>query len=104
MRFRRLCAFGCDAESPIGNRSFFEIAELTTLVHYLNNPLHSLVHHPYFCCKGTIFFLRFENYCAKIMQYTLFYGSIIVNYLPLVFSVLLCLDSFLIGEIAFPEL
>ena len=56
------------------------------------------------CCKGTIFFLRFENYCAKIMQYTLFYGSIIVNYLPLVFSVLLCLDSFLIGEIAFPKL
>ena len=49
-------------------------------------------------------FLRFENYCAKIMQYTLFYGSIIVNYLPLVFSVLLCLDSFLIGEIAFPKL
>ena len=38
---RKLCAFGCDAESPIGNRLFFEIAELTKLVHYLNNQLHS---------------------------------------------------------------
>ena len=27
-----------------------------------------------------------------------------MNYLPLVFSVLLCLNSFLIREIAFPEL
>ena len=39
--FRRSCAFGCGAESPIGNRLFVEIAELTKLVHYLGNPLHS---------------------------------------------------------------
>ena len=38
---RKLCAFGCDAESPIGSRLFFEIAELTKLVHYLDNQLHS---------------------------------------------------------------
>ena len=35
--FRKSCAFGCDAESPIGNRLFVEIAELTKLVHYLGN-------------------------------------------------------------------
>ena len=39
--FRRSCAFGCGAESPIGNRLFVEIAELTKLVHYLGNQLHS---------------------------------------------------------------
>ena len=39
--FRRFCAFGCGAESPIGNQLFVEIAELTKLVHYLGNRLHS---------------------------------------------------------------
>lgn len=39
--FRKSCASGCDAESPIGNRLFVEIAELTKLVHYLGNQLHS---------------------------------------------------------------
>ena len=39
--FRRFCAFGCGAESPIGSQLFAEIAELTKLVHYLGNQLHT---------------------------------------------------------------